>query len=167
MQQQDHHQRILSFLDEHGIVYRSLHHEETPTSEDSARVRGVDLSTGGKALMLKIGDSDNDTGNTFGLFVMSASRKLNSKAVKKEFRAKGMRFATRDELAEKTGGLVPGAVPPFGRPILLDLNLYVDTSITENERIAFNAGSLTDSVIMNVQDYLKVASPQKIFSFSK
>jgi prolyl-tRNA editing enzyme YbaK/EbsC (Cys-tRNA(Pro) deacylase) len=152
-------------LDEHGIVYTSLHHDETPTSEDSARVRGVDLSTGGKALMLKIGD--NDTG-TFGLFVMSASRKLNSKAVKKEFRAtKGVRFATRDELAEKTGGLVPGAVPPFGRPILLDLDLYVDTSITENERIAFNAGSLTESVIMDVQDYLKVASPQKIFSFSK
>jgi len=67
-------------------------------------------------------------------------------------------------------GLVPGAVPPFGRPILerpiLELDLYVDRSILENERIAFNAGSLTDSIIMNTKDYIMIANPQ-IFHFSK
>jgi len=34
-----------------------------------------------------------------------------------------------------TSGLVPGSVPPFGRPIV-DLDLFVDTSIAENEMIA-------------------------------
>ena len=154
-----HHQRILALLDDHGAQYTGLHHEETHTSEESARVRGVDLSIGGKALLLKV---DNE----FSLFVISASRKLHSKSIKKEFKAKNVRFATLEELAELTGGLVPGAVPPIGKPIM-DFDLYLDSSITENGMIAFNAGSLSDSIIMPVEDYLRLVAPQKIFNFSK
>jgi Ala-tRNA(Pro) deacylase len=62
-------------------------------------------------------------------------------------------------------GLTPGAVPPFGRPIL-PFDLSVDSSILENQRIAFNAGSLTTSIIMSVKDYVRVAQPI-IFSFSR
>jgi prolyl-tRNA editing enzyme YbaK/EbsC (Cys-tRNA(Pro) deacylase) len=56
-------------------------------------------------------------------------------------------------------------VPPFGRPIL-PFTLYVDTSITENDRIAFNAGSLTDSMFLPVEDYLRVAQPE-VFRFGQ
>lgn len=172
-----HHQRILNLLDENAISYKSLHHEETRTSEESARVRGVDLATGGKALVLKVrpaaaaaaaaDDSDNNNNNAFALFIVSAARQLDTKAIKKEFKTKNVQFATSAELAALTDGLVPGSVPPFGRPIL-DLDLFVDTSIAqENEIIAFNCGSLTDSVIMAVEDYLKIAVPTKIFTFSK
>ena len=147
---------ITSWLESQQISFRTLEHAPTLTSEDSARERGEDISTGGKALVLKID-------KTFHLFVISAARKLNSKAVKKHFKAQKLRFATREELLELTG-LVPGSVPPFGRPIL-ELDLYVDTSIVENTKIAFNAGSLTNSVIMQVEDYLKVAQPE-VFTFS-
>jgi prolyl-tRNA editing enzyme YbaK/EbsC (Cys-tRNA(Pro) deacylase) len=44
--------------------------------------------------------------------------------------------------------------------------LYVDVSTAKNKRIAFNAGSLTDSVIMDVTDYMKLASPE-VFDFSR
>ncbi len=144
-------QEIHAWLDREKVSYRSLHHEPTPTSEDSARVRGEALETGGKALLLKIDDK-------FALFVMSAARKLNSKAIKKHFGAKKLRFANASELKARTG-LVPGSVPPFGRPIF-DLDLYVDQSILANDKIAFNAGSLTDSVIMPVNSYLKMARPE-------
>ncbi|MFK7925439.1 MAG: YbaK/EbsC family protein [Bacteroidia bacterium] len=142
---------IHQWLDREKVSYRSLHHEATPTSEDSARVRGEDLATGGKALLLKIDDH-------FALFVMSAARKLNSKGIKKHFGAKKLRFANATELKAHTG-LVPGAVPPFGRPIF-ELDLYVDQSILANDKIAFNAGSLTDSVIMPVNAYIKLAKPE-------
>lgn len=74
-----------------------------------------------------------------------------------------MRFATRDELLELTG-LEPGSIPPFGRP-MIDLDLYVDQSIVDNDKIAFNAGSLTDSIIMSTKDYLEIAKPS-ILNFS-
>ena len=159
-----HRQRILQLLQEHQIQFTSLHHEETRTSEESARVRGVDLSTGGKALVLKM--RDDSAANAFGLFILSAACELDTKAIKKEFQTKNVRFATAAELAKLTEGLVPGSVPPFGRPIL-DLDLYIDTSVTENEQIAFNCGSLTDSIIMSVGDYLKIAVPTKVFLFAK
>ena len=98
--------------------------------------------------------------STFRLFIISAACKLDSSAIKRHFNAKRSRFATADELFDLTG-LPPGAVPPFGEPIL-PFELYVDESITTNDRIAFNAGSLTDSIIMSVEDYLRVAKPELI-----
>ena len=113
------------------------------------------MSVGGKALLLK-------TQADFKLFVLSASLKINSAAVKAHVAAKKTRFATAEELHELTG-LVPGAVPPFGPPIL-PFELYADVSVTRNDRIAFNAGSLTDSIILSVKDYLRLAQPE-VFEF--
>eukprot|EP00584_Thalassiosira_punctigera_P006816 CAMPEP_0172541058 /NCGR_PEP_ID=MMETSP1067-20121228/11943_1 /TAXON_ID=265564 ORGANISM="Thalassiosira punctigera, Strain Tpunct2005C2" /NCGR_SAMPLE_ID=MMETSP1067 /ASSEMBLY_ACC=CAM_ASM_000444 /LENGTH=168 /DNA_ID=CAMNT_0013327029 /DNA_START=45 /DNA_END=551 /DNA_ORIENTATION=+ len=163
-----HKQRIFDLLNDNGIEYKYLQHEETPTSEDSARARGEDLSTGGKALVLKFREAGakDDAKSGFAVFVLSASRKLHAKSIKKEFKTKNVRFATREELSELTDGLVPGSVPPFGRPVV-DLDLFVDVSVAENEKVAFNCGSLTDSVVMSAREYLQVASPKKVFAFSK
>lgn len=148
---------IRRFLAENQIDFREVHHGPTRTSEESARARGEAIEIGGKALLMKLGDN-------FHLFVISAARKLDSASLRERFNAKKARFATPDELKELTG-LVPGCVPPFGRPIL-QFDLYVDESITRNEKIAFNAGSLTDSIIMSVADYMRVANPAAVFSFS-
>jgi len=147
---------IRQLLDSHGISYRCVHHEPTYTSEESARARGEDVRIGGKALLIKTGDE-------FRLFVLSAARKLDSDALKRRFGVKKIRFASAEELGQLTG-LVPGSVPPFGRPIL-PFDLFVDESILENEKIAFNAGSLTDSIIMSTCDYTRVANAI-VFRFS-
>ncbi len=149
-------QSIRKMLDERGIEYREVHHEPTFTSEQSAAARGESIRIGGKALLLKVGDE-------FKLFVLSAVLKLDSKAIRKHLGVRTSRFANKEELAELTG-LVPGCVPPFGEPIL-PFKLYVDESITQNERIAFNAGSLTDSIILSTEDYVALARPE-IFRFS-
>jgi len=148
--------RIQAYLQESGVHFRELHHEPTRTSEESARVRGEELRNGGKAILLKVD-------GVFRLFVLSAARRLDSSKVKQHFGVKRLRFATRAELLELTG-LEPGSIPPFGSPIF-DMELFVDSSITENERIAFNAGSLTDSIIMDVEDYVRLSEPV-IFDFS-
>lgn len=149
--------KVKSMLDEKGISYRAVHHEPTTTSTESAAARGEDLSIGGKAILMKIEDE-------FRLFVLSAALQIDSKKIKKAFGVKRTRFATPEELMELTG-LAPGSVPPFGHPIL-ELDLYLDRSILSNDRIAFNAGSLTDSIIMQTEDYLKLISPQ-VMDFSR
>lgn len=151
------HDRITKWLDQEGVSYQQSAHAPTLTSADSARERGDDLAIGAKALLLKVGKD-------FGIYVLSAAQKLNSKAIKQHHSAKKLRFATPEELLERTG-LLPGAVPPFGEPVFT-LPLYVDTSLPELERIAFNAGSLTQSLGLATADYLRVARPE-IFSFSK
>ena len=145
--------RICILLDEADVAYVVRTHEPTRTSEDAARARNEDLSIGGKAVLIKVGDE-------FRLFVISASRRIDSRALRRHFGARKSRFATAEELHQLTG-LVPGSVPPFGHPVL-PLDLYIDRSIADNQRIAFNAGSLTTSIIMAVSDYLRVAQPMCI-----
>jgi len=145
------HRKIIAWLDDAGIDYRTVHHPPTRTSEESAQARGESITVGGKALLMKVGKE-------FRLFVISAALKADNAAIRAHFGEKKSRFASRDELYAMTG-LVPGCVPPFGKPIL-PFPLYCDASIPANEKIAFNAGSLTDSVIMPMEDYLRLAQPE-------
>ena len=151
-------QSILALLDENAASYRHLSHEPTPTSEDSARVRGEPLALGGKALVIKAADRDL-------VLVISAARRLDSGRLRRALGVKKTRFASAEELHDLTG-LAPGAVPPFGEPIL-PLPLYVDASVFANERIAFNAGSLTDSIIMPVDDYRRIASIEQVIDVAR
>jgi Ala-tRNA(Pro) deacylase len=148
--------RIRGWLRQANVDFREVHHEPTRTSEESARARGEELRVGGKALLIKV-DAE------FRLFVLSADRKLDSGAIRNHFAAKKTRFASPEELMRLTG-LVPGSVPPFGAPIL-PFPLYVDPSVFENDRIAFNAASLTDSIVMPVTDYRRLGAPE-VFRFS-
>jgi Ala-tRNA(Pro) deacylase len=143
--------RIRDLLRSRDIEFREMEHAATHTSAESAAARNQDLSLGAKALVMRVNDD-------FALFVLRADRRLDSGAIKKQLGAKRLRFATAEELRELTS-LVPGAVPPFGEPIL-PFKLYADTSLqSAGENIAFNAGSLTQSIAMSVADWQRVSNP--------
>ena len=144
---------ILTLLRDSGATFRTVEHEPTPTSEDSARVRGEPLEIGGKAIVVK---ADQD----FHLIVISAACRLKSSRLKKTLNARKLRFATQAELLDLTQ-LMPGSVPPFGEPVI-HLPLHVDQSIMDQPRIAFNAGSLTYSVIMDRSDWYRIAGEPPI-----
>ncbi len=149
---------IRQLLRAQGIAFQEKHHPPTLTSEQSAAARGEPLGVGAKALLLK-------TDEAFRLFVLCADRKLDSAAVKRQLAVKKVRFATADELQELTG-LVPGAVPPFGEPIL-PFELFADIEIGQRyDRLAFNAGSLIDSIILPTGDWEAIAKPSR-FGFAK
>jgi Ala-tRNA(Pro) deacylase len=150
-------QAIRDLLHREGIVFREVKHAPTFTSEESAKARGEEMRIGGKALLIK-------TDQTFRLFVLSAALKIDSAAIKRHFQLKKLRFASAEELRELTG-LVPGSIPPFGDPIL-PFELFADPSVFGNDRVAFNAGSLTDSIILSTADYRQSAKPL-VFPFAQ
>jgi len=101
----------------------------------------------------------------FRLFVLPADLQLDAKRVKQELKIRSVRFATREELFDLTG-LVPGSVPPFGSPVL-PFELYGDPTIgSVEDKVAFNAGSLTTSIVMKASDWKAIAKPVQ-FSFAK
>ena len=151
-------EHIRTFLNSAGVAFREAEHEPTRTSEEAAAARGEDLSVGAKALLLRTDDS-------FRLFVLPANRKLDSAAIRRQFGVRRTRFATVEELHQLTG-LVPGAVPPFGEPIL-PFELYADDSVgVVTDKVAFNAGSLKNSIIMSASDWERLAEPNR-FRFAK
>lgn len=151
-------ENIRRHLNDAGIAFREVHHQPTRTSQESAAARGEPLSVGAKALLLR-------TDDVFRLFVLPADRKLDSNAIRRHLGVHKTRFATVEELDELVG-LMPGAVPPFGVP-LLPFELYADESVgVEHGRVAFNAGSLTDSIIMSASDWAAIARPVR-FRFAR
>lgn len=162
--------KLLDFLTLNGVQFQHLFHPECRTSGESRQARadagGADV-IGAKAILIK-GDRKS-SGSEFNVLVLPGDKKIDSAALKRQFKAeiKSFRFATSEEMAELTGGLVPGSIPPFAQPIFEQLNhLYVDSSLLEYDQIGFNAASLTQSLIVACSDYVRVANPTAIFAFS-
>ncbi len=141
--------KLTSFLDNSEINYKKIEHEASYTSEDSARLRGVNLHSGAKALIVKADDK-------FIMIVLPADMSLNSNSTRKEITCKKLRFASKEEVDSLTG-LQPGSIPPFGS--LFNLPSYCDVNLKDNEVIYFNAGMHTRSIGLNYNDFLKLEKP--------
>lgn len=148
------HDRIIALLNNSAAPFRLVTHAPTRTSEDAARERGEPLGCGAKALLVK-------ADGAFRLLIIPADRKLDSKLTKKNLGVHDLRFATPDELATVIG-VPPGAVPPFGPP-LVALPLAADPDVGRRfPQVAFNAASLTTSIVMDAADWERVAKPQRV-----
>jgi Ala-tRNA(Pro) deacylase len=141
--------RLQIRLREAGVPWTVSHHAPVYTSEEAAAVRGVPLSSGAKALVVKAGDQ-------FRLLVVPADRKLDSRKARTNLAVKALRFATREEVEQLTG-LQPGSIPPFGS--LFGLPTCCDPALADNPSINFNAGDHTISVAMTYPDFLSVEQP--------
>jgi len=142
-------ERVQEKLRGAGVPFTVLRHAPVFTSEEAAAVRGVPLSSGAKALVVKAGEA-------FVLLVLPADRKLDGRKARAALAVKSLRFATREEVAALTG-LQPGAIPPFGS--LFGLPTYCDPALAEEPSINFNAGDHAVSVQMTCADYFAAEKP--------
>ena len=142
--------RLLTALNAAGIQVAQYHHEPVYTSAEAAAVRGTDLHSGAKALVVKAGEE-------FVLAVMPADLSLDGTALRKHLGCKRLRFATGDEVLSLTG-LTPGSIPPFGS--LFGIPTICDERLADNREINFNAGSHTDSIQMEYRSYVTFESPR-------
>jgi Ala-tRNA(Pro) deacylase len=149
------HAQLVELLQAEGADFRLTHHDAVTTSADAAAVRGAELRSGAKAMLVK-GKSG------FVLAVLAADRKVDWKLLAPLVGGKGARFANDDELRAATG-LTKGAVPPFGR--LFGLRTIYDRSLLEVETVNFNAGTHTDSIAMSRADMIRVGGGE-LESFS-
>ena len=142
---------IRSLLDEHAVSYTFIEHEAGTTSEEMVRIRKeYSLSEGAKALILL-----TDVG--FVQVVVPGDKKFKNSKLRNVIRTKDIRFATLDELATITDGILPGAIPPFGT--LFNLTVYADSKLFTNDHIVFNCGERTASISMQSNDYKDVVRP--------
>lgn len=149
------HLQITNLLHEKGMWFEEFMHGEVRTSEDAAKVRlGYSLAQGAKALIVRA--KIPNEGKRFVMLVMPADQKFDNGKVKALLRARDIRFATEDEVAQLTTGIKPGGVPPFGG--LFGIDVLCDESLYRNEKIVFNAGR-TSSIAMKSVDYRALVSP--------
>jgi Cys-tRNA(Pro) deacylase len=141
---------VKKLLDRNGITYETTEHEPVYTSEQAAKVRGVELKTGVKALVLKTEEG------SFVMGLIAADKKIDLRKLAKIARTKKLQLASPQEVLKITGCEV-GSVHPFGN--LHRLPTYLDRSTLENNMVNFNAGLHTISIHMKAKDLIKAINP--------
>jgi Ala-tRNA(Pro) deacylase len=149
------HHRLLDLLRSAGATFTLSQHEAVTTSTQAAAVRGAELRSGAKAMLVK-------TRSGFVLAVLAADRRVDWKTLGPLLGDRNLRFASDAELAELTG-LSKGAVPPLGA--LFGLRTLYDRSLLCLETVNFNAGTHTDSISM-ARDELIRAGGGELADFS-
>lgn len=148
---------IVRQLKDAGVDFKHMTHEHTPTSQDSARVRGTHIEEGVKSIIVRGKSSKKN----YQLNI-PAHLKLDMRAVA-ELVGEKCEFEDPQVILERFG-LAVGGVPPFGS--LLNIDTYFDDKVAALSTVAFNCGMPTESIVMKGKDLVTLVQP-KIASFSK
>lgn len=151
------HQQLLTLLRLQGAKYRVVEHAPAGKCEAVSEIRGTALRQGAKALVCKV---KGNGVKKHVLAILAADQQADLSLLAGHFGGLKASLASPAEVDNLTA-CVFGAIPPFSfHP---DLTLVADPLLFERfDEIAFNAGLLEKSVIMDTQDYLRIARPELV-----
>ncbi|MCW7549520.1 YbaK/prolyl-tRNA synthetase associated domain-containing protein [Photorhabdus sp. APURE] len=149
--------RLTALLDNHHANYRVMEHPTAGRSEEVAKIRGTQLGQGAKGLVCHV---KGEGFRQYVLAVLPADQQADLSLLAKQIGGSRASLASPKEVFELTQ-CVFGAIPPFSfHPAL---KLVADPLLFERfNELAFNAGSLERSVILNTQDYHRIAQPELV-----
>lgn len=133
--------------------FRVIKHAPAGSSQTVAAIRGTAPGQGAKAMLCQV----KELPGQFVLAVLPGDRKLDFKSLGRVAGGKKASLVPPDQ-AERLTGCAMGAVPPFS--FWPNVTLVADPRLLdEHEEIAFNAGRLDTSMVLNSQDYRRIARP--------
>lgn len=153
----DIHQHLLDVLSAEQARFRVMEHEAIGKCEAVSEVRGTALGQGAKALVCKV---KGNGVKQHVLAILAADQQADLSLLAEHLGGLKASLASPAEVDELTA-CVFGAIPPFSfHPAL---KLVADPLLFERfDEIAFNAGALEKSIVMDTQDYLRIAKPQLV-----
>lgn len=150
--------RIEAILTSQNVWFERFVHAPVITSEDAAALRvsdGYTMSEGAKSLIVSA--VSRGGGQHFVMIVVPGDRRFDRKKLKEATGYHDIRFATAEEVAAITGGVVRGGVPPWGN--LFSIPVLVDRALYEKEKLIFNAGDQRVSIGMYTRDHESIVQP--------
>jgi Ala-tRNA(Pro) deacylase len=145
--------QLCELLAEAGARYRVVAHPAEGRSEQVAAVRGTAPGQGAKAMLCALKPQSEG----YVLAVLPGNLRLDFRSLGAAFGAKKATLAS-PEVATQVTGCVVGAIPPF--VFSEQVRLVVDPALVEGAaEIAFNAGRLDRSIVLDAADYVRIARP--------
>jgi Ala-tRNA(Pro) deacylase len=142
---------LKKYLDANGIKYVTISHSRAFTAQEiaaTAHVPGQELA---KTVIIKLDGK-------MAMAVLPASYKVDFDLLKDVTGAGKVELATEREFKDRFPECDVGAMPPFGN--LYDMDVYAAEALTEDDEIAFNAGSHTELIKMAYADFEAHVSPK-------
>ena len=151
------HRQLLALLEQHQARYRVVEHQAVGKCEAASEIRGISLGQGAKALVCKV---KGNGVNQHVLAILAADQQADLSRLAQHIGGSKASLASPAEVDTLTA-CVFGAIPPFSfHP---DLRLIADPLLFDRyPEIAFNAGQLDKSIILNTRDYLRIARPELV-----
>lgn len=149
--------KLKEYLDSHRVEYVTINHSLAYTAQRiaaSAHISGKDIA---KTVVLK-------ADGKMIMAVLPASCKINLDMLKSAINASAVDIASEKEFGALFPDCEVGAMPPFGN--LYGMDVYVAERLTQDEEIAFNAGSHRELIKLAYQDFEKLVKP-KIVKFCR
>jgi len=147
---------LKKFLDACNIKYACVVHSPAYTAQEvaeSAHIKGHAMA---KVVIVKMDGK-------LAMSVLPADTKVVLQDLRELTGYENIQFATEEEFKSRFPDCEIGAMPPFGN--LYSMDVYVAETLTQNKRIAFNAGSHMEVIQLAYADFERLAHP-KVLSFS-
>jgi len=145
--------RLQRFLDSRQAKYAISSHHTAFTAREVAAVEHLPAREVAKVVVV-FGDGK------YHMIVIPANRLVDFQEVRHTLGLTQARLATEEELAKLFPDCELGAMPPVGE--VYGLPLYLDSSLLDEEMIAFNGGTHRDILHMKTEDYRAMTQPTMV-----
>lgn len=148
--------KLKAFLDDNNIKYVTIRHSKAYTAQEMAAVTHISGKEVAKTVIIRIDGK-------IAMAVLPASYHIDFKLLSEIFGTSKISLANEIEFNYLFPDCEVGAMPPFGN--LYDMEVFVAESLSEDEEIAFNAGTHTEMIKMSYKDFEMLENP-KVLKFS-
>jgi len=142
---------LRQFLDLQNVPYRCYNHIPTFTAQHEAHAMHISGHDVAKTVILRLD-------GRLVMAVLPACERIDLARFREQTGAVWVELAAESDLEKIAPLCDSGSIPPVGN--LFGLPVYVSTTLTEDEVIAFNAGSHTEDIVMFYRDFEYLVQPQ-------
>lgn len=142
--------KLKEFLIQNKIHYLSIAHPVAYAARETSHVSKISERALAKTVIVM-------AGNKTVMVVIPSNEAINFDSLKKSLKEPSIGLVPEDQFSKLFPDCELGAMPPFGN--LYNIDVYVEKNLTKNKEIAFNAGSHTELIKMNYQDFEKLVHP--------
>ncbi|MCK0105836.1 YbaK/EbsC family protein [Marinobacter sp. S0848L] len=143
-------QQLKDFLDKTGTEYMCLTHPPAFTAQELARHVQIAGDKVAKTVILELDGK-------MAMLVMPATWRIRWDSLSRILDTDFVDLADEQAFQDRFPNCEVGAMPPFGN--LFDMTVYCAESLTEQEDLAFAAGSHTETLHMKTKDFLSLVQP--------
>jgi Ala-tRNA(Pro) deacylase len=142
---------LIDFLDDKHVKYVTIRHSIAYTAQQvaqSAHIPGNELA---KTVIVKLD-------GRMAMAVLRGPDKVDLDLLRAAAGATTAELASEVEFQGRFPKVELGAMPPFGN--LYDMPVYVEVSLAEDDKIAFNAGSHSELIKLAYNDFSRLVEPR-------
>lgn len=142
--------QLETYLEENKVRYQTIPHELAYTAQETAQLEHIPGRRMAKVVMVRK--------NSHHLMaVIPADHRVDFVRLRKLMGCP-VELESEKDFTDLFPGCEPGAEPPFGN--LFNIEVWVDTTLTENDEILFNAGDHRETVRMRYEDFARLVRPR-------